>query len=84
MTLGRAVNQGHLAPRTQWRAYSYKTSQQTQQQQQAPPPIPPHQAPPTQHLMTPPSPGSVHSSFSYKVCIQWFCQKQLRYISEYV
>ncbi|XP_067941004.1 uncharacterized protein [Watersipora subatra] len=27
MTLGRAVNQGHLAPRTQWRAYSYKTQQ---------------------------------------------------------
>lgn len=27
MTLGRAVDQGHLAPKTQWRAYSYKTQQ---------------------------------------------------------
>ena len=36
MTLGRAVHQGHLAPKTQWKAYSYKTHQQ----QHAGPPSP--------------------------------------------
>lgn len=36
MTLGRAVNQGHLAPKTQWRAYSYRT-QQSQQSAGNPP-----------------------------------------------
>jgi len=58
MTLGKAVRQGHLDPKTSWRAYSFKTHT--------------HQTPTvvSQSQMVgvgPPSPGSVVSSHSYRV-----------------